>query len=67
MQKRNHQNLNKVKIMSKNTENKEDKGWELSLGFYPGILFGARTYDNHAYIEYVFYLPFVDVSLIVDK
>ena len=53
--------------MSKNTENKEDKGWELSLGFYPGILFGARTYDNPAYIEYVFYLPFVDVSLIVDK
>ena len=32
--------------MSKNTEDKVKDNWSLSVGFYPGILFGARTYDE---------------------
>ena len=35
--------------MLKNTEDKEDKGWELTLGFYPGVLFGMRSYLNKDY------------------
>ena len=26
--------------------NKEKWNWSLSIGFYPGILFGARTYEE---------------------
>ena len=60
-------NLKQVKIMSKNTEDKEGKGWELSIGFYPGILLGIRSYINESYNEHVVYLPFIDICLIVDK
>ncbi len=37
--------------------------WSLSIGFYPGILFGMRTYDEPKQIVYVFYIPFVDIAL----
>ena len=53
--------------MLKNIEGKEDKGWELSVGFYPGILLGIRSYLNTDYNEHVVYLPFVDICLIIDK
>lgn len=53
--------------MSKSTEDKEDKGWELSIGLYPGILFGSRVYEEPEYDTWVFYLPFVDVALIIEK
>jgi len=53
--------------MSKNTEDKEDKGWGLQLGFYTGILFGIRTYEMVDATYHVFYLPFVDLALIIDK
>jgi len=66
-QKAKHLNLKKVKIMSKNIEDKEGKGWELSIGLYPGILLGIRSYINENYNEHVIYLPFVDICLIVDK
>jgi len=52
--------------MSKNTKDKGAKGWEISVGFYPGILFGARTYYNDPITTYVFYLPFVDIALIIE-
>lgn len=66
-QKAKHLNLKQAKIMSKNTEDKEGKGWELSIGLYPGILLGIRSYINENYNEHVVYLPFVDICLIVDK
>jgi hypothetical protein len=53
--------------MSKNTKDRGDKGWELSLGLYPGILLGIRSYINENYNEHVIYLPFVDICLIIDK
>ena len=53
--------------MSKNTEDKEDKGWGIQLGFYTGILFGVRTYEMIDATYHVFYLPFIDLALIIDK
>ncbi len=53
--------------MSKNTTDKGGNGWELSIGFYPGILIGMRTYYNKDYNEHVLYLPFIDVCILIDK
>lgn len=39
--------------------------WELSLGLYPGIVIGARSYINDKYNEHVIYLPFVELCLTV--
>ena len=39
------------------------KDWELSLGFYPGILLGFRTYNEVNKSNHVLYLPFVDMCL----
>ena len=37
--------------------------WELSFGFYPGILVGFRSYEEHNKTNHVLYLPFVDACL----
>ena len=39
------------------------KDWEFSVRFYPGILFGFRTYAEVNKKNYVFYLPFIDFCL----
>ena len=39
------------------------KDWELSFGFYPGILLGFRTYAEVNKSNHVLYLPFVDICL----
>jgi len=50
--------------MSNNTEDKEDKrNWTMALGFYPGILFGVRTYHGPIHSQTVIYLPFVDLAI----
>ena len=60
--------INKVEIMSKSTKDKGAKpNWALSFGFYPGILFGMRTYEEETQTAYVFYLPFIDVAYEVYK
>jgi hypothetical protein len=41
--------------------------WELSIGLYPGILIGFRTYNEEDYSIHVLYLPFIDVALIIYK
>lgn len=51
--------------MSKNIEAKDN--WSLSLGFYPGILFGGRTYDEPKQVTHVLYLPFIDIALEIYK
>ena len=53
--------------MSKNTEGKVDKDWSISLGTYPGILFGIRTYDGPKHRQHVIYLPFVDIAIEFEK
>ena len=42
---------------------KEKWNWSLSIGFYPGILFGIRAYEEEDILTYVFYIPFVDIAL----
>ena len=50
--------------MSKNQKVKEDEPmWSISLGFYPGILFGVRTYHGPTHSQTVIYLPFVDLAI----
>lgn len=41
------------------------KSWELSLGLYPGVVIGARTYINDGYTEHVIYIPFVELCLAI--
>ena len=43
------------------------KGWEISLGFYPGILLGFRSYEQDDRDNHVLYLPLVDVCLTIMK
>ena len=50
-------------LKNNNMENKEKWNWSLSLGLYPGILFGCRAYEEENQLTYVFYIPFVDIAL----
>jgi hypothetical protein len=52
--------------MLKNTEPK-GASWELSLGLYPGILLGIRTYVEEDSDLYVLYLLFIDVAIEIFK
>jgi len=59
---------NKVNIMSKNIKDKENEpAWAVSLGFYPGILFGMRSYVEKDHTTHVFYLPFIDLAIEIFK
>lgn len=44
-------------------------GWQLTLGVYPGILLGVRSYkyEHDEYVDHVLYLPFVDACLTIYK
>ena len=54
--------------MSKNTEGKGvKKNWSLSFGFYPGILFGIRSYNEEKQDTHVMYIPFIDIALEIYK
>jgi hypothetical protein len=39
------------------------KNWEFSLGFYPGLLLGFRSYKERRKTNHVLYIPFVDACL----
>tara|TARA_R100000541_G_scaffold24598_1_gene34250 strand:- start:186 stop:323 length:138 start_codon:yes stop_codon:yes gene_type:complete len=43
------------------------KDWNLSFGFYPGILIGFRTYNELNKNNHVLYLPLVDVCLTIEN
>jgi hypothetical protein len=47
-------------------EEEYNKGWEISIGFYPGILFGFRTYNQGPIRTHVFYIPFIDIALDIE-
>jgi hypothetical protein len=40
-----------------------NKQWSISIGLYPGILFGARTYNDDEKTVHVLYLPLIDFAL----
>ena len=46
---------------------KAEKSWTLSVGIYPGILVGIRTYEEADFKTHVLYLPFVDIALEIDN
>ena len=41
------------------------KDWELSFGFYPGIIMGFRSYKEIEKTNHVLYIPFVDACLTI--
>jgi len=43
------------------------KSWEFSVGFYPGILLGFRSYVEKKTNNHVMYLPFVDFCLTLNN
>ena len=43
--------------MQNQEQENEPKGWSIELGFYPGVLFGARSYDMEDHRIHVIYLP----------
>lgn len=56
--------------MSSITEDKGNKGgkdWSISLGLYPGILLGMRTYYGESHNQHVVYLPFVDLAIEIEN
>ena len=54
--------------MSKSIGGKGDKpAWSISFGFYPGILFGMRSYVEENQTAHVFYVPFMDLAIEIYK
>jgi hypothetical protein len=45
----------------------DNKYWSISLGFYPGVLFGYRAYEEEDQTTHVIYLPFVDIALEIEN
>jgi|TARA_R100000479_G_scaffold176007_1_gene128661 hypothetical protein len=43
--------------------NKENNGWAISLGFYPGVVLGIRSYYSEDMTSHVLYVPFFDIAL----
>ena len=41
--------------------------WEFSIGFYPGILLGFRSYTERNKNNHVMYIPFMDFCLTIFK
>ena len=41
--------------------------WEITIGFYPGIMIGFRTYPQDDRNNHVLYLPFIDICLTIIK
>jgi hypothetical protein len=48
-------------------EEDNEKYWSITIGFYPGILFGFRTYEKKDFSTHVLYLPFIDIALEIDN
>ncbi len=42
--------------------------YEVSIGTYPGVVIGARTYRNQdGRVNHVIYLPFIDICISITK
>jgi len=48
---------------SKTQETMND--WELSLGFYGGLVIGFRHYPQKNCTDYVLYMPLIDLCLTI--
>jgi len=65
--KQNKQKINEPKDLNGQKDPNEQKYWSISIGIYPGILFGFRTYEEKDYSTHVLYLPFIDIALEIDN
>lgn len=52
--------MNKKKAVN---QVEQENVWELTIGLYPGILFGIRTYEYEDSKLHVLYIPFIDIAL----
>ena len=57
----------KKQVPTLEPEEQNEKYWSITIGFYPGILFGFRTYQEETFSTHVLYLPFVDFALEIDN
>ncbi len=48
-------------------ESEQNKQWSISLGFYPGILLGMRSYNEETQNTHVLYIPFIDLAIEIYK
>lgn len=46
---------------------KQERYWSITIGFYPGILFGYRAYEETFSTTHVIYLPFIDLALEIEN
>ena len=46
---------------------RDESWWELTIGLYPGVLFGIRTYEEPGSLTHVLYLPFIDIALEIGR
>ncbi len=53
--------------MSKNIKDKVGKDWSVSLGMYPGLLIGMRTYYGDTHSQHVIYLPLIDIAIEIEN
>jgi hypothetical protein len=60
-------NLKQSKNYVKNIEDKENSDWNISIGFYPGLLIGMRTYYSEDYVQHVIYLPLIDIAIEIER
>jgi len=44
-----------------------NRNWWISVGLYPGILIGVRSYDQPDTVLHVIYIPFIDIALEIEK
>jgi uncharacterized membrane protein len=44
-----------------------NKGWAITIGFYPGVLIGVRSYYAEDMTSHVFYLPFFDIAFQTER
>lgn len=45
----------------------KERYWTITLGFYPGVLFGYRAYQEAFQTTHVIYLPFIDIALEIEN
>jgi len=48
-------------------EDESKTAWAISLGTYPGVLFGVRSYQAEDQTTIVLYIPFIDIAIDIYK
>ena len=48
-------------------QSRKEREWSLTLGIYPGILLGFRSYREETYTTHVLYMPFIDLAFVIDN